>query len=118
MNNVESTKILQLHIPRASLSCSISSSSTRSPSREFSSELKISEGFSNECKTFGKSTNQLKSLDCYPILYGSKNISPPSCNNQQKYLVRKAPKPSSLHSLSSASSSLSTGGSDQSNYVS
>ena len=126
-NEKEAKNIPRLHIPRASLSSTSSSkSSSTSRSGELSTPFmttpirKMSTEFLSESEPesiFKTSINQSKSHDGNPISRSSIKISPSSCNNQQKYLVRKAPKPSSLHSLSSASSSLSTGGSDQSNYV-
>lgn len=130
-NDEAAKNIPRLHIPRASLCSTTSSkSSSSSRSREFSPPImtipmqKMSTEFLSESEPesiFETSINQLKlksPFDGNPISRSSVKISPSSRNNPQKYLVRKAAKPSSLHSLSSASSSLSTGGSDQSNYVS
>lgn len=102
----------RMHIPRASLSSSTSSSkssssSAQSQTREFSPvESHIKNNNKSESDTEG-AINHLKKLSTRK-------------NHHQKYLVHKAPKPSSLHSLSSASSSLesTSGGSNQSNYVS
>lgn len=97
-SNDEVPNVPRLHIPRASLSSTTSSSKSSYASRlrEFSPAA-------------------LKTL---PMREFSSESDAESGNpiSRKKY---NTPKPSSLHSLSSASSSLSTsGGSNQSNYVS
>lgn len=118
--------IPRLHIPRASLSSSTSSSkgSSIGRSREFSPSNKaspmreISGEFLSESDPEGiymsTSIHHSKSQ-----IDGNPNSRKNLASSRNKYLVHKAQKPSSLHSLSStASSSLSTSGSNQSNYVS
>jgi hypothetical protein len=118
------SQIPRLHIPRPSLTSSSSSNASTSKSsllrrsREFSPPSKgfLSGGESETEGIYRSSINQQKSpFDGNQISRSCKNLS----DRQEMYLVHKAPKPSSLHSLSSTSSSLSTsGGSNQSNYVS
>lgn len=107
-------QIPRLHIPRASLSSSTSSNASTSKSsslcRKPNANKILSGGESETEGVYRPSTSQQQKLPA-----GS---CKKSSSRQDMYLVHKAPKPSSLHSLSSESSSLSTNGSNQSNYVS
>lgn len=105
-------QIPRLHIPRASLSSSTSSNASTSKSSSLCRKPNGSKNVScgGESETEGIYRSPINKTSKLPI--GN------SSARNERYLVHKAPKPSSLHSLSSDSSSLSTNGSNQSNYVS
>lgn len=101
----------RLHIPRASLSSTSSSkSSSTSQSLEFSP-------ISKKISPMRDVPSDLLSKCVQPVDTSIKNSKIPfnGKNNRQKYLVHKAPKPFSLHSISSntsSSTSLSMSGSN------
>jgi hypothetical protein len=115
VNDDKIPQIPRLHIPRASLSSSTSSNASTSKSSSLCRNPNANQKFlsGGESETEGIYRSSISQQQKLPI-GNNKNLSA----RQDRYLVHKAPKPSSLHSLSSTSSSLSTNGSNQSNYVS
>lgn len=107
-------QIPRLHIPRASLTSSSSSNASTSKSSSLCRKPNGNKNVlcSGESETEGIYRSPINQQPKLPI----GNCKNSSARNE-RYLVHKAPKPSSLHSISSAtSSSLSTNGSNQSNY--